>query len=510
MRRVNNTQGNSAINAQPGTYTDYRLVSGTRETLHNVLKFQNSKPIDPSKFTPPVRLHRKETNSEVPEVLQEITPGETVTEPTTTGQASGADPTIIAPYGGASRNKQMLFKKRTKQVFPTDEGSRKLKEQEAKPWVLEDYDGGNYWSGSLEGGQQSNYFLFVFSEDGFKVVPAHRWYRFQQKLSYATLTIEEAEEQLIKAQKKDSDRWMMRKRLLSKLEGDGTGEGEEQYLPRKLKVVDHEDLHFSDDDSSAQKKRRNDVSKHGDIEEVDFDEEFADDEEAPPELEGDQDEIKEEQSRRKPERIVASDDEEEEEEEDELTTTGKEMKKALLTLEKNTAYDSDDEENPYLSQEDEEEEEQEEDKEKEKEIEEEKKKQEAANQPAPTKSSIFTPKPSRPVFKSSSAVRSSSPPRSVNSLDKKRKPESPVNDFAKKPRVLSPSATKPVTPIPAADSNLITEEEIVNLIRNNSLTTKDLITKIKKKLKADPRNKQLISAIVKKVATTKDGFLELK
>ncbi|ORX97273.1 Rap30/74 interaction domain-containing protein [Basidiobolus meristosporus CBS 931.73] len=507
---MTNLQRNPGTHTQPATYTDYRLVSGSRKTLHNILKFQNSKPIDPNKFTAPVRLHRKETSVEAAELFQELKPGENPSETALPGSASGADPSIIAPYGGASRNKQMLFKKRTKQVFPTDESSRKLKEQEAKPWVLEDYDGTNYWSGSLEGGQQSNYFLFVFSEDGFKVVPAHRWYRFQQKLSYATLTIEEAEEQLIKAQKKDSDRWMMRKRLLSKLDGD-EAEGEERSVPRRLKVVDHEDINFSDDDDPSMKKmKRGNVSKHGDIEEVDFEEVFEDDEEAPPELEGDQEEIKEEQSRRKPNRTVASDDEEEEEEEEELTATGKEMKKALLTLEKNTAYDSDDEQNPYLSEEEEEEEEKEE-----KETDEDKKKQEAGDSLiAPKKEPIlkpglFTPKPVKPVAKISPTIRPSSPSSSV--VDKKRKPEGIMNDAAKKARISSPIPRPAAGPTPAAsDSNLITEEEIVELIKSNRLTTKDLITKIKKKLKADPRNKQLISTIVKKVATTKDGFLELK
>ncbi|KAK9703956.1 transcription factor IIF subunit tfg1 [Basidiobolus ranarum] len=489
---------------QPNSFTDYRLISGSHKSLHNMLKFQNSKPVEPSHFTNPVKLQRKERNLKRSQLLQELNTAKVTSETTISGSTSGADPTIIAPYGGASRNKQNIYKKRTKQVFPTDESSRKLKEQETNPWILEDYDGTNYWSGNLEGGQQSNYFLFVFSEDGFKVVPVHRWYRFQQKLSYATLTIEEAEEQLIKAQKKDSDRWMMRKRLANKIEGDETGE--ERCVPRRLKVVDHDDLQYADDDTiSTNKKKRSIVSKHGDIEEVDFDEVFEDDEETLPELEAGQDEIKD-RSRIKPNQTVASDDEEERDrnKEDELTATGKEMKKALLTLEKNAAYASDDDGNPYLS-----EEEVEGKGEEDKETGEDKKKYETIEslrviKPGQiAKSELFNPKPIKPISKTAPAARLSG----ATNTDKKRKLEVITSDSIKKQRITSASIVKPST---VSDANLITENEIVDLIKNNRLTTKDLIAKIKKKLKANPRNKQLLSTIVKKVATTKDGFLELQ
>lgn len=42
-------------------------------------------------------------------------------------------------------------------------------------------------------------------------------------------------------------------------------------------------------------------------------------------------------------------DVDEDEDEDELTRDGKSMKKLIRKMEKNTAYDSDDERNPYAS-----------------------------------------------------------------------------------------------------------------------------------------------------------------
>ncbi|ORY04619.1 Rap30/74 interaction domain-containing protein [Basidiobolus meristosporus CBS 931.73] len=494
---------------QKTEFTEHRLTSGSRKNVYNILKFHGSKPVKLKEFSQPVKLHRKQIQPEIQTLTMDDGTGEgssgpngsANTAPGTPGVAT-ADPTIIAPYGNASRNKQMLFKKRTKQVFPTDEESRKIREQEAKPWVIEDTDNTNYWSGVLEGGQQSNYYLFICTDEGFQVVPAHKWYKFNQKLTYATLTIEEAEEQLIKAQKKDSDRWMMRKRLLSKLDSEGAGEEEEPKGGKKLKLVDHEDqisfFEDDDDDGNPKKKRGAGGSKHGDIDEVDFDEEFQDDEEAPPELDGDQEETKENEARQKAKPVIASEDEEEEDEEkEELTAAGKDLKKALRTLEKNAAYDSDDNENPYLS----------------KAPENPSASTQQIKKPVPVNTNKKIPPPSKPtkssgIFtpKNGAASKPVRPP--VNKPNaaarlaeaKKRKDESDEND----------KNLSTVSSSNASDSNLITEAEITELIRHHRLTTKDLIVKVKKKLKADPRNKQLISTIVKKVATTKDGYLELK
>ena len=214
----------------PGTYTDYKLVSTSRDVLHHVMRFHGQKIITPNSFTAPVKLHRKKNenphrgyygkysqyNQQQQQQQQQQqatkdaagdkkdgaagvaaggaaggTPGGAAAPATT-----GANTALIAPYGGGVRNKQMLFKKRTRQIYIANEDERKKKEIEAAPWVLDDYDSQNNWTGQLEGGQGANYVLFVFAEDGFKVVPADKWYKFSPKLQYATLTAEEAEEQV--------------------------------------------------------------------------------------------------------------------------------------------------------------------------------------------------------------------------------------------------------------------------------------------------------------------------
>lgn len=179
--------GPSNISQQPQTgspqppppinYTDFRLVSSAKTSKQNVLKFTSNKPVHINNFTRPVKLHRKDPKEPPPNAiasaaaansLQEVNPGMGGPDPGAMGGSqfgpkSGADTTLIAPLGGATRNKQMLFKKRTKQIFLAKEDTRKIKEQEQKPWVMEDYDGHNSWIGTLEGGQQAHYVLFVFS-----------------------------------------------------------------------------------------------------------------------------------------------------------------------------------------------------------------------------------------------------------------------------------------------------------------------------------------------------------
>lgn len=218
----------TSVNPQPvpGTYTDYKLVSTSRDVLHHVMRFHGQKIITPNSFTAPVKLHRKKNEnphrgyygkySQYNQQQHQQTAKDAGDKKDGTAAATGAaaagvaggaaaapaptgaNTALIAPYGGGVRNKQMLFKKRTRQIYIANEDERKKKEIEAAPWVLDDYDSQNNWTGQLEGGQGANYVLFVFAEDGFKVVPADKWYKFSPKLQYATLTAEEAEEQVRK------------------------------------------------------------------------------------------------------------------------------------------------------------------------------------------------------------------------------------------------------------------------------------------------------------------------
>lgn len=75
---------------------------------------------------------------------------------------------------------------------------------------------------------------------------------------------------------------------------------------------------------------------------------------------------------------------------------------------------------------------------------------------------------------------------------------------------MSPSAS-PSTPPSSADLQLLQEDEIIAFLRGKSLTTSDLIQHFKKRFKAQPRNREVIGSVLKKVASrTNDGKLQLK
>ncbi|OAQ35108.1 Rap30/74 interaction domain-containing protein [Linnemannia elongata AG-77] len=586
----------------PGTYTDYKLVSTSRDVLHHVMRFHGQKIVTPNSFTAPVKLHRKKNENphrgyygkysqynqqQQQQAAKDATGdkkdgaasgagtvgGATAGAPggAAAPAATGANTALIAPYGGGVRNKQMLFKKRTRQIYIANEDERKKKEIEAAPWVLDDYDSQNNWTGQLEGGQGANYVLFVFAEDGFKVVPADKWYKFSPKLQYATLTAEEAEEQYQKSQKQsNSIRWLMRSK--NKKAEDGEEGGEEDIETEQLLAVDHDDdAGYDEDEAKDRKKKR---GKHGDVDEMDFDEVWQDDEEMPADMPGFDDDAKDDPRNKHGPQMDSDEDEDDEEDRARLNETGKAVKKALRKLEKNKAYDDDDDKDPYASDKDSSDSDLDEiDKEKEMKKEEDTAAAAGGNTPdlskaknktkanakaplTPKKANATKPTASKPVSakalknkpampaprnasagtqpstkpagpSSSSTPRGSSPPAAVNGRagsptlpDKKRKKmdgasQEQVEDSPKKVARSSEASTSGAAASHAAepqdDSNLITEAEVIALLRSRPrVTTRDLIYELKKKLKKDERNKNILAMCVKKVATPVDGVLVLK
>ena len=79
-------------------------------------------------------------------------------------------------------------------------------------WVLADADQREF-VGKLQGGQRSNFVLFVSTRDGFKVIPVQKWYKFTQRRKQKILTLEEAEERMKSKGRKSlaagKDRWTM-------------------------------------------------------------------------------------------------------------------------------------------------------------------------------------------------------------------------------------------------------------------------------------------------------------
>ncbi|CAO3649535.1 unnamed protein product [Cunninghamella blakesleeana] len=458
------------------------------------------------------------------------------------GPKTGADTSLIAPMGGATKNKQMLFKKRIKQIYLAKDDTRELKEQERRPWILEDYDGQNSFTGTLEGGQGSEYVVFILTDSGFKVVPLDRWYKFQQKRNIRTLTSEEVEEAIKKekkAAKHEGNRWMMLKH------GNGGGDSEEDAgssSSRRFKIVDSGSSKRggggggggSDDEG-----KRDD----SDIDDIDFDDVFQDDEEGGNDHEMEDEDVKDGRERIKKE-IKGyggkfQDEEDLEEDAIKLTSEGKQMRKLVRDLEKNRAYESDEDKDPYASSEEELETDSEE--EKGSDNEDKSKQEEDSTKSTPSlkkktvvsktglkkgpkgKESLSKPigRPGSPSLqhnmksstsrKEGSPIRNgslspkepSSPPSSNNETNvhlKKRKIEdsdSQPQQQSKHQRIESP---KHHVSSSSGGSDLITEQEVINVLRGNSMTTRDFLMRFRKRIKKNERNREIITALLKRVA----------
>ncbi|CAG8762690.1 14488_t:CDS:2, partial [Ambispora leptoticha] len=183
--------------------------------------------------------------------------------------------------------------------------------------------------------------------DKLEFVQIHRFYTFNRKLNYKTLTIEEAEEQMAKAKKRDNDRWMMRSWGKSKNEDLAVGEGGIFDPKSAMKVVEGEEALIGSDEEARIPSR-----EEYDEEEVDFEEVFEDDEEELPDDANPliDDETKEVSKMKR--KVTGKDTYElnESDDDDKLTNEGKQLKKLLRTAENNDAYESDREDNPYFSE----------------------------------------------------------------------------------------------------------------------------------------------------------------
>ncbi|RPB01238.1 hypothetical protein L873DRAFT_1735403 [Choiromyces venosus 120613-1] len=369
------------------TTTKASLLKGLR---HHVMRMQSKReidPTDPSQFTRPVRLHRRDPRAPLQGAKEEAAANQ-LAAANKAAEAGGkvkdeveqakkdaekqANLDKIAPFGGAQKQKQKVFHKKTQQVFKSNDAEKKLRYEEFFPWFIEDFDNKNTWQGQLESSLSKGVFaMFVLEEGAFRMVPIEKWYKFQEKNRFPTMTSEEAELEMKKNAR--PPRWLMKRteeKESKQRELEENARANKTLFTRKgdrLKgEADNDDLDFEDD-------------------------QFADDEETPI-MEGEEQENKEIEKRIKKEQLSANffdarderDWEKEELERKKLEEVrrkhGKKVRKALMTREGNFTYESDSDENPYDSAGEEESEGEEETarKEEEKKKEEERKKAEAA------------------------------------------------------------------------------------------------------------------------------------
>ncbi|ODQ51861.1 Rap30/74 interaction domain-containing protein [Saitoella complicata NRRL Y-17804] len=322
-------QANGAPVPQP---TNIKLFfnPNASDVRHNVMRFHSTKDVDINNFSKPVKLHRRHPNA-TRAALAASTIGVVDGENASGSGAEGSGDTAPA----APKPRSNLFKKKLAQVYHADKDAWRLKQEESAPWVLEDDGGSNTWVGSLEASQAA-YVVFVPHGDGFMVIPADRWYKFANKSKSRGMTLEEAEEEMTKRSK--VPKWY-REKLEQKVKE------EQENKPVKPSGV------LGRKPASASVQRR-----AGDEGDLDFEEEFADDEEV--QLGGDDEELsKALEARIKEEQLSANAmgeaeynfDEDEDDDKPKYNKAGKRTNKLLRNVEKNIAYGSD-EENPYESE----------------------------------------------------------------------------------------------------------------------------------------------------------------
>lgn len=427
-------------------YDEYRLKSTTAANVsHNVMILQ-SQTASFSDFSLPVRLLRDRNYDSDDDEDEEEGGGASMPKKKQEGVQAGRG-----------------RRKRTRILYLEDEDAIALREQESAPWLLEDFDGQHAFHGKLEGGQHSNYVFFVNQGNEFRVLPISRWYRFQPKLAFQPMSLEEAEAAMAK------------KETISM--GPRASPSQESSKPasRLDKLLRPE---APAGPSAPVKQRVGSAEASDGHEDIDFTDVFDDDDEGPG---GDQELDEAIAGPTAPEptkRKVAS-------------LHGKQVKKLVRALDKklgaltSVGGDEDEEEeeelDPYADEED---------------------LEEIGDLIAkPTPGSQLNPltagrMQARSLPIGSQASQSSQP--SQQSQATKATPPS---------RTISPalSAASGASHPALTQGNLLTEEDIFIVLRAQPLRMKELLARLKSKLKADPSNKDRLRDLVKRLAMMRPG-----
>ena len=376
------TEDTTSLFSSPptGPYVDIPLIMTKRQLAeglrYHVARFSSKKTIDPrndEEFTRPVRLHRRDPRAppggggggdkqdvEMGGVdskdglldskereRQEISRAQRDAE-------REAEMAQVAPSATSGNQKRFsAFKKKTQQVFRNDEteeqkAGTKLRYEEALPWHLEDFDNKQTWVGTYEKALSETYAQFVLHDGKFYVTPVEKWYKFASKAPFETLSIDEAEKLMDKKVK--DPKWVTD--LMQKNQ-----EKREELKNRKA----NNKLYVGKSENDGDGKVKNAIMKRevADVDELDFEDDFADDEENPL-FEGEAEDAKAAEERIKRDHLQANvfnlKDEKAYDKADTFEKREKEAQKklsrkiikALRRQEKNFAYESDSD-NPYSS-----------------------------------------------------------------------------------------------------------------------------------------------------------------
>ncbi|KAI1625424.1 transcription initiation factor TFIIF alpha subunit [Exophiala viscosa] len=292
------------VTAEGIPYKDYKLVTTKRDLLHglryHILQLAGDKVVDirnEAEFSKPARLHRRDPRAPPPGQHQhkeeegdfpDLKDGLNAAEREELGRRKEirqrereANLAQIAPSQNAAR-KMNAFKKKTQQVFRPDlsaEDKRRIQTnyEEKLPWHLEDFDNKHCLIGHHQIGSMSSNAALVFepavdaSTGKFRLIPIEKAYQFKPKRELAQqMTIEEVEAAM---KKRGSDpEWLIRQREAR------VAEASKELVAKRAKGI------FT----GAQ--TQNVAGRTGEDADLDFEDDFADDEEGDLFVDKDEDE----------------------------------------------------------------------------------------------------------------------------------------------------------------------------------------------------------------------------
>lgn len=409
-------------------------------------------------------------------------------------------------YGPSTKRKTQIID------HVEDEEEKRIKQEEIHPWILDDSEDKSF-VGRLEGGQTANYVLLVNQGNNFHVLPVHKWFIFKPKIQYKTLSLEEAEKSMSSRGKFEENRWFMR----SSRQKDEAA----VYAAEEISLNSSEKSHLLDgirDSMASANPRSNTVkklkvssgaalsldqnyySKIYDETDLDYDMDndiFQDDEGAESQDTFDQDERT---KKAKFSEKISVEGDSLHKKSSNLSEYGKELKKIIKhTNDRNSiVYFSEDDENadPYASEEEE--------------------LTQAMTPNQAYSSGRFASRPSSVDFSSEYASQTSSGDKTSASnllLSSPMRAKTPlVSDNALTTSANSPAAVSEVggplsfqQSAPSSDPSIITESQIINLLKQGPTTAKDLIFAFRNQIRQQPSNKEAIRIILKKIAVIKDS-----
>ena len=371
-------QANNGWSTQPtGQCVEFPLVTTKRELMegirHHIMRLQGKGEgtqifdvTNQDQFPRPVTLHRRDPR--LPPAHRMVAKDEPMNEdPALEAEAErirkqkadreaqrALDQAQIAPVakGSEPKAKQQDKKQKTSVFYGRNSDAQKkqsgLRYEETLPWHLEDADGkAGVWVGSYVAGLSDLNCALVIDGPKFRMIPLERWYRFDEKPRFDTLTLDDAERMM--SQNKDVKRWVMldREKQITEQEKNDT----RSFLRGRARIKTESATSRSA--LRSEKQDDHDIDMSGD--------EFQDDDETPG-FEADDEDAKESKDRVRREQGGANlfgegeegkVDEEEREarlEKYKQKIIGKTTRKKLMKLEHAMDYDdvdSDQDNNPF-------------------------------------------------------------------------------------------------------------------------------------------------------------------